>query len=186
MPSLIAFVGAVHQQGQCCGHRSQIPEQFTAFGGIVRVARRESKGYGRSSIRGNQMNLGCPSAARLANGLWSVFLTPRCRPDALSPRSSPERKPRSGCAQSAPVAASQISGRERHSWTSGSCACRWYASYRTVSAAHATCTRDRPHTAAHSEIAGSTDLHYPLHRQAVLDSCVLLFCDFHLLPLYRS
>jgi hypothetical protein len=37
------------------------------------------------------MNLGVPSAAGLADGLRTVFLTRRCRPDAPSPRSSPAR-----------------------------------------------------------------------------------------------
>src|ERR1700761_2164512 len=37
------------------------------------MAGRQGEGYGRSSIRGNQMNLGVPSAARLADGLRSVF-----------------------------------------------------------------------------------------------------------------
>jgi hypothetical protein len=36
------------------------------------MAGRQSEGYGRSSIRGNQMNLGVPSAARLADGLTSI------------------------------------------------------------------------------------------------------------------
>jgi hypothetical protein len=31
------------------------------------------EGYGRTSIRGDQMNLGAPSAAQLADGLRSVF-----------------------------------------------------------------------------------------------------------------
>jgi transposase len=39
----------------------------------VGIARGQREGYGRPSIRGNQMHLGVPSAARLADGLGSVF-----------------------------------------------------------------------------------------------------------------
>jgi len=39
----------------------------------VVLAGRQRKRYGRASIRGNHMNLGGPSAARLANGLRTVF-----------------------------------------------------------------------------------------------------------------
>jgi hypothetical protein len=37
------------------------------------VAGRQCEDYSRSSIRGNHMNLGVPSAAGFSNGLWSVF-----------------------------------------------------------------------------------------------------------------
>jgi hypothetical protein len=40
---------------------------------IVVVTRRKSKNYGRSSIRGNHMNLGIPSAAGFADDLRSVL-----------------------------------------------------------------------------------------------------------------
>jgi hypothetical protein len=39
----------------------------------VVITRRQREGYCRSSIRGNQMNLGVPSAAGLSNSLRSVF-----------------------------------------------------------------------------------------------------------------
>ena len=39
----------------------------------MRLARGEGERYGRSSIRGNHMNLGGPSAAGLADGLGAVF-----------------------------------------------------------------------------------------------------------------
>ena len=40
---------------------------------IVIVAGRQREYYSRSSIRGNHMNLGVPSTARLSNGLGSLF-----------------------------------------------------------------------------------------------------------------
>ncbi len=43
---------------------------------IVVVTKRKSKTYGRSSIRGNHMNLGIPSAPGFVDGLRSVFLEP--------------------------------------------------------------------------------------------------------------
>ncbi len=47
------------------------------------MAGRQGEGYGRSSIRGNQMNLGVPSPARLADWLEVRFFLERpCRPDA--------------------------------------------------------------------------------------------------------
>ncbi len=39
------------------------------------LARRERKGYGRSSIRGNHMNFSCPSASGLSDRLWPVFFS---------------------------------------------------------------------------------------------------------------
>ena len=44
-----------------------------SLGRIMGLARGQSKRYGRSSIRGNQMNLGGPSAAGLTNGVRAVF-----------------------------------------------------------------------------------------------------------------
>ena len=82
LPGFVAFVSAVHQHGQALRHRSKLAQQFAAFRRIVRIARRQGKSYRRPSIRGNQMNLGVPSAARLADGLRSVFLTPQFHPDA--------------------------------------------------------------------------------------------------------
>jgi hypothetical protein len=37
------------------------------------VARRQREDYSRSSIRGNHMNPGIPSAAGFSNGLWAVW-----------------------------------------------------------------------------------------------------------------
>jgi hypothetical protein len=73
LASFIAFVGPVHQHRQAFRHRAQIAQQFTSLRRIVRVTRRQGEGYGRSSIRGNHMNLGVPSAAAFADGLWTVF-----------------------------------------------------------------------------------------------------------------
>ena len=51
-----------------------LPTAFhPAVRGIVVVAGRQGEDYSRSSIRGNHMNLGVPSAAGFPNGLWSVF-----------------------------------------------------------------------------------------------------------------
>jgi len=66
LAGLVALVGAVHQQAEFFRHRPQLREQRPSLRRVVRVARRESEGYGRSSIRGNHMNLGVPSAPRLA------------------------------------------------------------------------------------------------------------------------
>ena len=70
---LIPFVGAVHQQIQRAVGRTESIQQCAAFGRIVCLAWRQCKRYGRSSIRGNHMNLGAPSSTRLADGLWAVF-----------------------------------------------------------------------------------------------------------------
>src|SRR5258708_15732513 len=69
----MAFGGAVHDPRQARRHGPQIAEQFTSFRSILSIAGRERKGYCRSSIRGNQMNLGSPSASGFADGLGSVF-----------------------------------------------------------------------------------------------------------------
>ena len=82
LAGLIVGVGAVHEQGQRLGQRPQAREQIPALRGVVRLAGRESEGYRRSSIRGNQMNLGGPSAAGFADGLRAVFFTRPCRQDA--------------------------------------------------------------------------------------------------------
>jgi len=58
LPRLITLVGSIHRHGKAFGHPRQLPQQLAAFGRIVRVARQQSEGYGRSSIRGNHMHLG--------------------------------------------------------------------------------------------------------------------------------
>ena len=70
---LIVLIGAVHQQRHRLGQRAQAAEQFPAVRGVVSLAGRESKGYRRSSICGNHMNLGGPSAAGFADRLRTVF-----------------------------------------------------------------------------------------------------------------
>lgn len=73
LSGFIAFVGPVHQQVDrpCSG--SQSLQKLASFWRIVRLTGRERKSYGRSSIRGNQMNFGIPSAPGFSDGLWSVF-----------------------------------------------------------------------------------------------------------------
>jgi hypothetical protein len=82
LSGFVAFVGALHQHRQALRHGAEVAQQGASLGCVVGVAGRQSEGYGRSSIRGNQMNLGVPSAARLADGLGSVFLEPWHHPDA--------------------------------------------------------------------------------------------------------
>ena len=75
LPGLVAFVGTVHQQLNRPTGLAQSLQERAALGRIVRLAWRKREGDGGSSIRGNQMNLGSPSAAGLANGLWAVFFS---------------------------------------------------------------------------------------------------------------
>ena len=81
LPCLIAFISLVHQHRQAFRHARQLPQKLAAFRCIVRVAGRQREGYGRSSIRGNHMHFGVPSASALADGLWAVFLERPCRQD---------------------------------------------------------------------------------------------------------
>jgi len=73
LPRLVAFVCPVHQQVQRPRRLAQIAQQFAPLRRVVRLAGRQRERYGRSSIRGNHMNLGGPSAAGLADGLGAVF-----------------------------------------------------------------------------------------------------------------
>ena len=75
LPGLLALVGSVHQQMNRPTGLAQTLQERAALGRIVRLAGREREGDGGSSIRGNQMNLGCPSAAGLSNGLRAVFFS---------------------------------------------------------------------------------------------------------------
>jgi hypothetical protein len=90
LPGFIAFLSAIHQQRQAFGHGAKLFEQGTTGWRIVFIAPRESDNYGRSSICGNQMNLGIPSPAGLPDGLWAVFLMPQWHLDVPSPKSSPD------------------------------------------------------------------------------------------------
>src|SRR5271157_2563460 len=73
LQSFVVLVSAVHDQMQGCWQGSDAAQQLAAFDGVGGLLRRERKGYSRSRICGNHMNLGGPSAARLADGLRSVF-----------------------------------------------------------------------------------------------------------------
>ena len=73
LAGLVVLVSAIHHEIERLGERAEAAEQLAARLGVGRLARRERKRYSRSSIRGNQMNLGGPSAAGFADGLWAVF-----------------------------------------------------------------------------------------------------------------
>jgi len=55
--------------------RTEPIEQFSSLGAVTGLAGRQRERYGRSSIRGNQMNLGGPAASGLADGLGAVFFS---------------------------------------------------------------------------------------------------------------
>ena len=95
LPGLFALVGTIHQQMNRPTGLAQPVQERATLGRIVRLAGREREGDGGSSIRGNQMNLGCPSAAGLSNGLRAVFLAPRSHRDEPSPWCCPRTPPRS-------------------------------------------------------------------------------------------
>ena len=67
LPGFVAFVGAIHQQRLTFPHRPQFRQQGATFGSMVSMAGRQGEGYGRSSIRGNQMNW---CSIRPGNGRW--------------------------------------------------------------------------------------------------------------------
>jgi len=75
LPSFVALVGTIHEQVDRPCSPPQFTQQLSPFRSIVRLARRQGERYGRSGIRGNQMNLGGPPAARLADGLRAVFFS---------------------------------------------------------------------------------------------------------------
>ena len=79
---LVVLIGTVQDEMQRGGQRSDAAQQLAAFDRVGGLARRESKGYGGSSIRGHQMHLGGPSAAGFSDGLGSVFLKRPCHRDA--------------------------------------------------------------------------------------------------------
>src|SRR5262249_47949536 len=64
---------SIHHQRNFDRQRTQFQQQLPPHGSIVRFAWRQAENYCRSSIRGNQMNFGVPSAARFPDGLRSVF-----------------------------------------------------------------------------------------------------------------
>jgi hypothetical protein len=69
----VVVVGGVHDQVQGRGQRADAGQEFAAVHRVRGLARGEREGYRGSSIRGNQMNLGGPSAAGFADGLPAVF-----------------------------------------------------------------------------------------------------------------
>src|SRR6516225_10002922 len=73
LPSFVALVGPVHHQRHFHRQRTEFQQQLPPHRSIVRFSRRQAENYCRSSVRGNQMNFGVPSSARLADGLRSVF-----------------------------------------------------------------------------------------------------------------
>lgn len=73
LSGFVALVCAIHQQMDRPVGFAQAADPLAPLGGIMDVAWREGKGYGRSSIRGNHMNLGGPSPPGFADGLWAVF-----------------------------------------------------------------------------------------------------------------
>ena len=52
---------------------TELVKQSAPFRRVVGLSGREGERYGCSSIRGNHMNLGGPTATGLADGLGSVF-----------------------------------------------------------------------------------------------------------------
>jgi hypothetical protein len=69
----VVVVGGVHDQVHGRGQRSDAGQKFAAVHCVGGLARGERGGYSGSSIRGNQMNLGGPSATGFADGLPAVF-----------------------------------------------------------------------------------------------------------------
>ena len=75
LPGLVSLIGPIHDQVNLPVRATECGKKLSSLGGVVRLPGREGKRYGRSSIRGNQMNLGVPSAAGLADGLRAVFFS---------------------------------------------------------------------------------------------------------------
>src|SRR5208337_118242 len=69
----VVLVGSIHEQVQRSGQRPEAAQKIASGLGVGGLARRKREGYGRSSIRGNHMNLGGPSAPGFSDGLGSVF-----------------------------------------------------------------------------------------------------------------
>ena len=76
LSGFVTFVRFVHQQVQRSIRWSEAFEQRSSVRCIAGLTGRQRERYGCSSIRGNHMNLGCPSSARLADGLGSIFNAP--------------------------------------------------------------------------------------------------------------
>ena len=123
------------------------------------IARRQRKGYGRSSIRGNQMNLGVPSATRFSDGLRSVFfkapVPSGCTLTEVESKLKASIRMRTICS----CCNRSNTGPRRLSWPSGSCAHRCYANCQSAWEALATYIRVPPRTRSHSAIPDSDDVH---------------------------
>ena len=90
---LVALVCPVHQPGQLLALGSEAMEQLATLGRIMGLSGRQRERHRRSSIRGNQMNLGGPSPAGLADGLWTGFLAHPSRREEPSRGCCPSQPP---------------------------------------------------------------------------------------------
>ena len=75
LPGLVAFVRAVHDERGTIVLLTKLIQQPTPFRGVVGLSRRERERDSGSSIRGNHMNLGGPTAAGSADGLGAFFFS---------------------------------------------------------------------------------------------------------------
>ena len=73
LPDFVVFLGPIHDQMQRLGQWSDAAQQIAPRFGVGGLAGQKRETYRRSSIRGNQVNLGGPSAAGLADSLGTVF-----------------------------------------------------------------------------------------------------------------
>ena len=73
LPGLVALIRPVHHHRHAIGPPLPAGQQLAALDRVVGLAGRQGEGQGDPVIRGNQMNLGVPAAARLADGLRAVF-----------------------------------------------------------------------------------------------------------------
>jgi len=74
LAGLVALLSPIHDEVAALRPTPPSQEQLSSFRAIARLSRRESESQGASSIRGDQMNFGGPSASGFADGLWPVFL----------------------------------------------------------------------------------------------------------------
>src|SRR6478752_8413804 len=72
---LVALRGCLRDKKRRREQSEQLTQQLPAFWTVVCLSRGQRERYGRSSIRGNHMNLGGPSPARFADGLRAVFFS---------------------------------------------------------------------------------------------------------------
>lgn len=91
LPCFVTLIRLIHYEVQWPIGRSQALQQGAPFRRVACLAGRQRERYGCSSIRGNHMNLGSPSATGFSNRLWSVFLMRRYHQDKLLPPYYPAR-----------------------------------------------------------------------------------------------